>query len=864
MGANLEKSCLGNQRSLGILLSLCLGFFSSPLAFAQDYYFNDDHTDTIELGFGSYSLVGTAWIMPGVTIGPSAILQGYAIEASGVGWIVDNSGIVIADYLDADSIHFYDAGTVINRGTIDSELGQGVGAELSLPTTTAMTLTNESAGLIEGFGSGVYFDLFGSTVSTNSIDNDGTIVGGSSGVFVKRGDTTLINTGSIEGLAAEGVILGGPGDSNNYTLINSGTIIGNDPGFWQLTISMGGGDDTVQLETGSQIINGNIDGDVGTDALKLHGSGVVDWNNYNFEELYKDWSGLWELETDLSLGGTSKSQILDGELRLDNITLTSSSFQLNLPGTLSGNGAIDGSIINNGTISLGGGTAGPLGTLDLSGNVTFAAGSTMAVDIGAQGTGDLLKVTGSTTIAGTTDTIWVNEFTAIAGGEVVNVITADSLDTSFGSLEYRQGDPLVVTFSQSITPTSLGILTTRLPYSDFAATDNQWQVADALYDSVGLSTGDLGRVLAHLDFLPPQDLQNAFEELQPKPYATHPGLILRDADLVRSNLTERLRDRREEPIGFSGDNRSKNSNSYEIPGSSVPNLLDYKADVSQPVSLSGEQSKWRIYAQSYIQWTEEKTDTSIDRSEAFTFGAFFGTDGRLSQRLIGGLCLGTGVTEMENSGGSGDKLSLRFGPYFSYFRDRFILEGSVTGSVNWLSNQRSIDITGLSRSAQGSYDSYDLAAELAALYELNFWGFTLEPELRVAYDYMYLDDFQETGADSISLIVFDRQLHSLNHRIGGRFGYEIKFSNSFLRPEAWVAWAHTYLNDEQAVQAAFAGAPQNDFTISAPKTQRDILHWGAGMTLSLAGAVNCYLRYQAEVYPDTWNHSAQGGFRFQL
>jgi outer membrane autotransporter protein len=472
-------------------------------------------------------------------------------------------------------------------------------------------------------------------------------------------------------------------------------------------------------------------------------------------------------------------------------------------------------------------------------------------------------------LAGINHTIEVTEITAIPGGEVIDVITATSPGIStFEALDYQQGVSLVVFFFQQVSGNNLRISTTRTPYSNFADTDNQWQVAEALYNSVGLSTGDLGQVLAHLDFLPLQDLQNAFEELQPKPYAIHPSLILQEADFLGSNITDRLRDRRQELVDSEPFDEAdlQNSSSPATQERFIPEPLNYTADISQPVSLSGEQSRWKTYVQTYALWTKEEADTSIDGFEAITLGTLLGTDRGIGQSLIGGFCFGTGITDISTveSGSNGDKLSLRFGSYLSYFKDGFVVEGFVTAGANWFNNQRSIDITGLSRSAECSYDSYDLAVELAALYELKFWGFTLAPELRMVYDYIYLDDFQETGADSISLVVFDRQIHSLNHIVGSRLGYDIKFAQSLLRPEAWVTWTHDYLDDEQVVQASLAGAPQNDFTISAPEIRRETVQWGAGLTFSHGRVFSSYLRFQAEIYPDVWNQRVYGGFQFQF
>ena len=642
---------------------------------------------------------------------------------------------------------------------------------------------------------------------------------------------------------------------------------------------MGQGDDIVELRTGTQIINGDIDGGDfggGTDTLKLNGSGTVTWGIYWFENLDKTGSRRWTLAYDLDLSddaGLGNTTITAGDLGV-NAVLTSAVVNVGAVGTLSGNGTIDGSITNNGTISPGNGSDSLFGAFAVqTGDVNFVgAGNTMAVDIGAQGTGDLLDIQNGT--AAGSGTIQVNEVTAIPGGVVGNVTvitTGTPLTVTFGAgpLPLKPGlTSFIVQFWPQYNPNDFTITTVRTPYSNFAATDNQAQVAEALYDSVGLSTGDLGRVLAHLDFLPLQDLQNAFEELQPKAYAIHPSLVLQEADFFSSNVAGRLRDRRQESIDSAspGGAQPENTSDPVTQERFIADPLDYTTDVSEPVSLSAEQSRWRIYAQTYARWSEAKADESVEGFDAVTFGTFFGTDRYIGQSLIGGICLGIGVTDIgtSNAGSNGSKLSLRFGPYFSYFRDGFVLEGSVTGSANWFGNRRSIDITGLSRTAEGSYDSYDLAAELATLYQLKFWGFTLAPELRLMYDYIYLNDFQETGADSINLVVFDRQVHSLNHRLGGRLGYDIKSAKSSLRPEAWFGWTHKYFDDEQVVRAGLAGAPQNDFTISTPGTPRDTLHWGAGITLSLATVVSSYLRYQAEIYQDVWNQSIRGGFRIQF
>jgi len=855
--------------SIFLFLALC-PFFP---AFAQ-VIINTDQTDPVLLG--THAGPETAKIIAGVTVETTGTTPPYAVEVHENitptnSWTIDNYGTLLANT--DDSVHCYTDATVNNYGKISSRGGGGSGvAAVFSDDSINMDLNNTSTGYIDGTtGVGVVFEFYG-VGNTGSINNQGKIVGGTIGVQVLDGNTTLINSGTITGLAGPGVVMSDAFLLPDHILINSGTIIGNDS-VNSLAVSMGGGDDIVELQTGTRIINGDIDGRGNTgigDTLILNGSGAVIWGIYWFENLEKKGSGRWTLETDLDLGVSGNTDINAGDLGL-NADLISGTVYVNASGTLSGDASIFGDVDINfgGTISPGNGSSSSFGTLAVTGNVDFFAGSTMAVDIGAQGTGDFLYVGGTAALAGT---IRVNEVTAIPDGGTVTVIAGGTFVSGTfgpGPLPLKPGlNSFIVSFLPVYNANDMTIQASRNRYSDYADTDNQWQVAEALYDSVGLSTGDLGRVLAHLDFLPLQDLQSAFEELQPKPYTTHPSLVFEESDFYRSIFSSRLRDGRKALLNVEPYNEIKpqNKNIHVGKDSFILNPLQSTGDGSQPVSLSAEQSRWSTYAQPYALWAQEKSDTAIEGYEAYSYGALFGTDGPIGKNLIGGLCAGIGVTKFytDDSASHGNNLSLRAGPYLSYFKEEFILEASVTGSVNWLSNERPIDITGLSRSANGFYDSYDLAAELAAIYGLEFWGFTLAPELRLVYDYLYMDDFEETGADSISLVVFDRHIHSLNHVLGARLGYDFEFEKSTLRPEAWVAWTHKYLDGDQDVQASLSGAPQNDFTITAPGTRRDILNFGGGMTLSLTRPSSLYLHYQAEVSQDTWNHSVQGGLQFRL
>jgi hypothetical protein len=120
--------------------------------------------------------------------------------------------------------------------------------------------------------------------------------------------TKVTNAGKIEGLAGFGVrIVGNQADSIRNSGIISGTVG---------AVDMGGGDDLLQLETGSKIL-GKADGGDGFDTIEIL-SNVTLGDVENFERLIIDDGAALNLASDL-LFDEVLGAIIDGDT-IDNIT----------------------------------------------------------------------------------------------------------------------------------------------------------------------------------------------------------------------------------------------------------------------------------------------------------------------------------------------------------------------------------------------------------------------------------------------------------------------------------------------------------------------------------------------------------------
>src|SRR5712671_1124372 len=318
---------------------------------------------------------------------------------------VNNAGLIIGH--SGSGINLDTAGTttttVNNSGTIIGTTVDGVQGSGDAIDVDGLVLVNNH-GLIKAVGTTTTGSTSeGVTVGGGTINNyaDGTIISSQNAIDVDAGSnldgspipafapTTIYNEGLIEG---DGGVAISIFDTFADTITNKGTIIGS--------ISSGGGDDVLNIYTGSSI-SGVSDGGDGTDTVDLLGVGTgILSSTINFEILSVqggDWSVVdaetFSGGTTISIGaalqlgtggiaGALAADVVDNGLftfdRTDTYTFS---------GSISGSGVVQqvgiGTTVLDGHNSYTGGTEIVSGTLDVV--VTDSAGTgAITLDAGAQ------------------------------------------------------------------------------------------------------------------------------------------------------------------------------------------------------------------------------------------------------------------------------------------------------------------------------------------------------------------------------------------------------------------------------------------------------------------------------------------------
>jgi len=373
-------------------------------------------------------------------------------SADNVKIIIQAGAVIDVDSYATDAMRFDDDCTVINYGTVISRTQNAIKADESLE------ITNTGSIIAEG-GDGVQV---GSNSARNfQLVNSGTITGNMDGVDVNDG--TIVNSGTITGDedgvqidAASGTVtneLGGEIISNGTasthfaidfqyssrtetgSVINRGTITSTSGGVnfdgtaddsftnsgtvnmsskSNTAVNMGSGNDTVTIEAGSSI-TGIINGGGGTDGLILSAnSGDESFDLFsvvNVETLEVKSGATWTL---------SGSSTFSGGITLNG-------------GTLQGTTTLIGDLtVATGTLAPGN----SVGTLTVNGAVSFASGTTLAIEITPSAVDQLVINGGLTITNGSTLNI------TPAAGQYSGGTTYDLITTTTG-ITGSFGDPIV-------------------------------------------------------------------------------------------------------------------------------------------------------------------------------------------------------------------------------------------------------------------------------------------------------------------------------------------------------------------------------------------------------------------------------------
>jgi outer membrane autotransporter protein len=708
----------------------------------------------------------------------------------------------------------YRGGTRIVAGTLgishDANLGDAGGK-----------LTIEGAGTLQAKGDLSIARLVTLGPGGGAIDSNGHALTVSS-VMDGAGTLTKLGTGTLT--------LSGLNTYTGGTTLGGGTLVGSATSFGNGAISNSGTlvVDQASLGTMANSVNG-------TGTLRKRGSGALNLTGAN--------------------GLTGATSVEAGHLAVNGL-LTNSVVTLT-GGSLGGTGTVGGIVVRTNTIVAPGNS---IGTLNVSGNVSFGSGSIYQVEINAAGASDHLAVTGTAILSGGTVDVQA-EAGSYQPSTTYTILTAAGglANTTFDPFLSYTANDVVLTLTRKTVPTDPTDPTdpgepTPQPvaFNSVAESGNQYRVADAV-EALGpghrLYNAVIGQSVA--------GARQAFNMLSGEAHASGTAAAFRNASLVQTALGSRLR----QPLF----------------GNSIPLLAQstytaaYAADkpgaATQPVAVTlpaiAAAPRYALWGEGFGSWGSVGGNGNAAGLDSSTGGFILGADTRLDGHSTVGMAGGFARTTFDVDGrlSSGSTDSIFVALYGSTAWGNLNLRLGASYAWNDMDVSRSIRFPSFSDSTHASYDGYTALAFAELGYRVDLGAVQLEPFVGASVLRLHSDGFQEEGgAAALTGYAQDQDLATTT--LGLRA--EARLSESLpLTVRGLLGWRHTFGDVAPESLLAFAGS-ESPFAVQGTPLDRDVLVAEAGLDWQASDAISFGIAYSGQAGEHAQEHSLKGNFTWRF
>jgi outer membrane autotransporter protein len=487
--------------------------------------------------------------------------------------------------------------------------------------------------------------------------------------------------------------------------------------------------------------------------------------------------------------------------------------------TLGGTGTIGGLVANSGS-TVAPGVLAPYARFTVTGEASFAAGSTFVVNVNPTGQNDKLVTTGTTTLSGGTVVVDGASGTYLPSTRYTLLTAQGGVSGTFSSLS-TSGDLATLVFidptlSYDANDVYLGF--SVLPFVSAAQTPNQ--VATAL----ALQAQPAGSPLynALISQTAPGAL-SAFNALSGEIHASAVGAAFDDTRLPREAVLDRL------------------AESYAAPSPS-------SAKTVQTYTFSTPTQVYSAWAQAFDSWGHlggnSNAATMSNNDGGFILGADATLYGRYRLGVAGGYTNANLSAPARDS--YGNVSAAYIGLYGGMSADALQLRGGAFYANNHYGLNRSVSFPGFDQSVGSGYggDSTEVFGEAGwriAVAAPMVSAASVEPFLGVAGVDLHAASFAETPGPA-SLVGGSESTGYGITTLGLRADTTM-FATAPLTLSGMIGWQHVYGGLTPNATLAFASAPSTQFWIAGAPIARDALALELGLDRRLTANIKLGVYY---------------------
>ncbi|MEP2581004.1 MAG: autotransporter domain-containing protein, partial [Roseibium sp.] len=683
----------------------------------------------------------------------------------------------------------------------------GTGTLILAGTNTHTGGTTISAGTLQVGDGGTSGSL------TGDVTNNGTLTFNRSDVLSYDG--AISGTGSLTKSGTGTLILAGTNTHTGGTTISAGT-----------------------LQVGDGGTSGSLSGDVAnngtlifnrSDALSY--DGVISGTG----SLTKSGAGTLILAgTNTHTGGTTVTSGL--------LTVNGSTGDITLNGgTLGGSGTVGSVVAKSGSTIAPGNS---IGILNVSGDTSFASGSTYSVEVDKDGKSDKIVATGTIAIdSGATVSVSAENGTddgsAYSVATTYTVLTANTAVTgTFGSVTDTFAF-LDSSLSYDANNVYLKLFRNDFSFASSARTPNQRATAGAL-DTLGSGNTVFNAVSA----LSEADARTAFDSLSGEVHASVNTLLTQQSGLARDAVGDRIR------------------TAFDSIASGEMEMMAFNGEGEAP-TVSGDGAF--AWGQAYGNWGRSNGNGNAGTMDHVSGGFFMGVDTSLFDGWRGGVMAGYGNTSFDvdarASSGSADSYTLG-----AYAGNRFEALGVHLGaSYSWhdVSTSRSATAGTLQNTLSAGYSAATAQLFGEAGFTVNTKVARFQPFAGASLIHQRNNSFTETGGAAALSVATASQTLGITS-LGLRAEQQVAAGDTFTATlTGSLAWQHAF-GDLDATSIMRFDSGGDPFEISGLPLDSDAALIQAGLNLDFGKNINLTAGYNGNLGINARNHafSARMAARF--
>ena len=483
-----------------------------------------------------------------------------------------------------------------------------------------------------------------------------------------------------------------------------------------------------------------------------------------------------------------------------------SAVTVNPGGTLGGSGRIGALQANSGSVIAPGNS---IGTLNVTGDVRFEAGSTYAVEL-SDASSDRIVAGGKATLNGGTVTLALENSPTLLSqpqaqsliGRQYNILQAAGGVTGSFAAVLPNYLFLGGNLDYGTNGVQLAIARNDASFASVAATRNQLAVASAA-EQLGAGNPVYESVLSADSAVV---ARQAFQQLSGEIYPAVGAMLINDSRHVREAVGERLRH----------------------------------------VPATGESNLW---IKALGAWGKADSSSEYAGYTRSIGGMLLGVDGQWDEQTRVGVMAGYSDSSLNMGDGthsSADVDSYHLGTYAG--RELGNWRVSVGGAYSWHRGdvQRDLQYSDVSAKQKAKLDARSLQVFTEAAYRLNLQALALEPFANLAYVHLDSESFHEKGDAAALQRGSDRRNATLS-TLGLRALKTVPLNDrQQLELSGSLGWQHSLTPVESEEHLAFvAGGPS--FAVQSTPLQRNAALVGLKASLALSETTRVNLDYSGQL-----------------